>query len=351
MKILVSLPGAATEKEDPALFEVLSRNVGSREQSPVKDKDTTSQILEIESHLIESLSEADNVRHSTSRSGVDIDELPPAEDELEKNSQVESETSLKSVIEVEPAAPRVLQSVEVQLEPHSIAVATIIHDNELSEKQGSLESPALVNQLTKANKHLETNEEKEVDENFNSKEEVIEEEFVENKEEVKHIEEQVPVEEITKDIEVNTIEEQVLEDKKGEGSLKKEKEEVKGKEVENESVTQETTKEQSFENNKEVKQEHLSIDINGLPLPSTPLEEEEKKKFLDSIPHLEKNTDSILVSKQAKKEYYQSLRKYLIHEEENKPPVPLQTYRWEDLRRAKERVSSKLFFCTLYIFD
>lgn len=137
----MSLPGAATEKEDPALFEVLSRNVGSREQSPVKEvRPDTSQILEIESHLIESLSEAGNEKHLTSRSGVDIDELPPAEDELEKNSQVESETSLKSVIEVEPAAPKILQSVEVQLEPHSIGVATIILDSEINERQRSSET-------------------------------------------------------------------------------------------------------------------------------------------------------------------------------------------------------------------
>lgn len=298
----MSLPGAATEKEDSALFEVLSRNVGSRENSPVKElKDTTdtSQIHEIESHLIENLSEPDKDKHSTSYSGVEIDELPPADDELEKNSQIESETSPKTVIQVEPAAPKILQSVEVQLEPYSFGVATIILDNEI---QDSLESPALVNQLIKTNKHFEkTNNEKVIDEEVGS---------------------QV----------INEIPDakSLTEDRKEEILLEVSDSEIK--DIEDKSV-----------------KEHLSIDINGLPLPSTPLEEEEKKRFLDSIPHLENNSDSIAVSKQAKKEYYQSLRKYLIHEEENKPPVPLQTYRWEDLRRAKEKV--RLFFLNYEIVD
>lgn len=518
------MPGAATEKEDPALFEVLSRNVGSREKSPVKElKDQdTSQILEIESHLIESLSEADNVRHSTSCSGVDIDELPPAEDELEKNSQVESETSPKSVIEVEPAVPKVLQTVEVQLEAHSIGVATIILESELSEKQDSLEAPALVNQLVKTNKHFETNCDKGVDENFNSKGEVngvieekkvVEEGFVEEqvpvettevpqtknltveeevkkeapevggviedikvdtteeaesgekkeevkvpgviedikldstKEALKKVEdnkviekasiivgekkeqvevpkvqeviedikvdttkettpgekkEEVKVQEVIEDIKLDTTKEAAPENNKKEelekksviqessivsgenkedievqavieeievNTTKEAAPEAQKEKVEEKSLTQESTKvseeekeevevliqnhlpsiykeevtkeeiKPAPETKKEVKQEHLSIDINGLPLPSTPLEEEEKKKFLDSIPQLENRSDSVAVSKQAKKEYYQSLRKYLIDEEENKPPVPLLTYRWEDLRRAKERVS------------
>ncbi|KAL5291478.1 hypothetical protein ACFFRR_010711 [Megaselia abdita] len=510
----VSLPGASTEKEDPALFEVLSRNVGSREQSPVKefkDKADSSQILEIESHLIESLSEVDNVRHSTSRSGVDIDELPPADDELAKNSQIESETSPKTVIEVEPAAPKILQSVEVQLEPHSIGVATIILDSELNEKQDSLESPALVNQIIKTNKHFETNNEK-VDENFNNKVRgfegkegsvVIEEEVVGIKEDRKEVaskdvgdikdttlaveptnleltKEKTPeLESVTevslvKPVNVEVTKERTLEARievtEGENiedaqlqphkvaeqatsavddslvkpvnvevikektpelesvtedslvkpanvEVTKEKtpelesvtedivvkpinvEVTKEKTPELESVTEyicekpinvefselentfiledpqlhtveekpksvivdpkeveeqtksvtldpvdthfEPTKEESLDTEEQKKeafpQEHLSIDINGLPLPSTPLEEEEKKKFLDSIPQLDNNSDSIAVSKKAKKEYYQSLRKYLIHEEENKPPIPLQTYRWEDLRRAKER--------------
>lgn len=496
---LVSLPGAATEKEDPALFEVLSRNVGSREQSPVKDlKGNSSQVFEYESHLIESLSEVDTNRNSV----VDIDELPPAEDELAKNSQVESETSPKTVIEVEPAAPKILQSVEVQLEPHNIGIATIILDSEseVNERQDSieidLESPALVNQLIKTNKHFETNYEKVVDENFNSEAEVTADkkpEVINNrgpepvvkvkkgiKEEVEAFKEQeIRVIEGEREVKASGIKEKVEENKKEkieveelpnpnkeQSAQKVEPQElqVEGQEKEEEAEEQsiqkvetleiqvggeekvEAAKEQSIQEvkpidhrledeakvetkepsiqkvepldlqvdekveqtNKEEKsvnwqevktseeekvlefpkeqivvspqlkaedelsqveegsahtvkesavkkvddlnsnpQEHLSIDFNGLPLPSTPLEEEEKKRFLDSIPHLENNSDSIAVSKNAKKEYYQSLRKYLIHEEENKPPVPLQTYRWEDLRRAKERVSFFMKFIIL----
>lgn len=156
-------------------------------------------------------------------------------------------------------------------------------------------------------------------------------------------------------IEVIPIEARPLEVKKEDvEELKQEEEKIEKKEelevVERPRQLSTNINENSEDNGvTKEKQEHLSIDINGLPLPSTPLEEEEKKKFLDSIPHLENNSDSIAVSKKAKKEYYQSLRKYLIHEEENKPPVPLQTYRWEDLRRAKERVSGTIIICTSFI--
>lgn len=328
----MSLPGAATEKEDPALFETLSRNVSSRDNSPVKelkDRDT-SQILEIESHLIENLSEADNNTYSTSFSGVVIDELPPAEDELEKNSQIESETSPKTVIGVEPAVPKVLQSVEVQLEQHSFGVATIILDN---ESEDLLEAPALVNQLVKNNKDFEANNENVVDENFNTKEKISQEDGKVAETVKVDIPNEIPV--------VNSLTEdnkKLLENKLDDLNNKTK-----------EASKEQTLKDQVFvgKNSEEIEtttQEHLSIDFNGLPLPSTPLEEEEKKRFLDSIPDLENNSDSIAVSKQAKKEYYQSLRKYLIHEEANKPPVPLQTYRWEDLRRAREKVGFGLLF-------
>lgn len=521
-KFSVSLPGAAADKEDPALFEVLGRNVGSREQSPVKTVNESSQILDIESHLIESLPEAQSRRHTNSCSGVDIEELPPAEDELAKNSQVESETSPKTVIEVEPAVPKILQSVEVQLEQHNIGVATIILDNELGScSKEQLEAPGLVNQLIKTNKKFETN----VDENSNTthKQEVNEEEADDIKKgslaegivkedtiqtkdikgaslteditqfevitgvssaegiEKEKVEDTVQTEDKTgvslaKDIEnaADTVETKdikgvsLAEDIEKERSAvveeKIEAEDTKQAEVKGSSVTEgvekekasvedtlqsegikETSfaediekekivvedntqatniKETSFEdtpqsevikevsfaediekekveannlaedkkviivekveetedikealvsedinnieekevkpsdiNNIEKKEEkpledtkveQLSIDINGLPLPSTPLEEEEKKRFLDSIPHLSSDSDSVTVSKQAKKEYYKSLRKYLIHEEENKPPVPLQTYRWEDLRRAREKVSAIKF---VYFYD
>ncbi|XP_055911208.1 titin homolog isoform X3 [Eupeodes corollae] len=78
------------------------------------------------------------------------------------------------------------------------------------------------------------------------------------------------------------------------------------------------------------------FDINGLPLPRTAAEEEQRKEFLDSLPQVSLETDSNKVAALAKREYYQSLRQYLITHVD-RPPVPPETYRWEDLKRAKQR--------------
>lgn len=87
--------------------------------------------------------------------------------------------------------------------------------------------------------------------------------------------------------------------------------------------------------------QHNELKIVNVPSPKTPSDEEERKRFLESLPHLDSNSEAQKLADDCKREYYQSLKKYLIQSPADRPPVPLQTYRWEDLRRAKERVSSK----------
>lgn len=123
--------------------------------------------------------------------------------------------------------------------------------------------------------------------------------------------------------------------------------------------------------------QHLQL-INAVPQARDDLDEiKEKQLFIDSLPQLRPNNsyhqyngtkESVqhLVSDAQEKEvdssprknspyteqYHKSLKKYLRTSNRNSdcevpggsdkppPPIPLQTYRWEDLRRAKERVSS-----------
>lgn len=89
------------------------------------------------------------------------------------------------------------------------------------------------------------------------------------------------------------------------------------------------------------RKQNNELKIVNVPSPKTPSDEEERKRFLESLPHLDSNTEAQKLADDCKREYYQSLKKYLIQSQADRPPVPLQTYRWEDLRRAKERVSSK----------
>ncbi|XP_036216449.2 uro-adherence factor A isoform X3 [Bactrocera oleae] len=83
--------------------------------------------------------------------------------------------------------------------------------------------------------------------------------------------------------------------------------------------------------------QHNELKIVNVPSPKTPSDEEERKQFLESLPHLDSNAEAQKLADDCKREYYQSLKKYLIQSSADRPPVPLQTYRWEDLRRAKER--------------
>lgn len=80
-----------------------------------------------------------------------------------------------------------------------------------------------------------------------------------------------------------------------------------------------------------------------------PEEESEKsdKENLNKHTNLDSNlktrpidTDAVILSTEAKKEYYQRLREYLDDEELNRPPIPLKTYQWEDIRRLKEQVGT-----------
>jgi len=97
-----------------------------------------------------------------------------------------------------------------------------------------------------------------------------------------------------------------------------------------------------------------------VPTPKTEAEEQERQEFIDSLPQIEQNrpqggsgseeTDAQRLSADCKREYYQSLKKYLLHSSQEKPPVPLQTYRWEDLKRAKERVSQGVENYVIYQF-
>ncbi|XP_017842009.2 LOW QUALITY PROTEIN: uncharacterized protein LOC108599581 [Drosophila busckii] len=88
------------------------------------------------------------------------------------------------------------------------------------------------------------------------------------------------------------------------------------------------------------------IKLVEVPTPKSEVEEQQRKEFIDSLPQIHHvrlgtgsttDADAKRLSADCKREYYQSLKKYLLQNSQDKPPVPLQTYRWEDLRRARDR--------------
>ena len=283
----MSLPGAG--KTEPTILEVLNRNTLQSEiqQSalPVvtdqiqldetKSEQDPTNVLEIESHLIETF-ENFSVSEVSDASGVAIREVPPAKEELAKSSQIDSETSPKTIIEIEPSVPKVLKQIELEL----------VLDNKKLEPQLAVST--------------------------NTGNAVVAE----------HCDKSVQDEE-TPNIDAAT------------------------ETATTANLTSHIEKPASGSGVRHLSDPDIGRGINGLQNCTTPLEEAEKQKLLDSLPQLDEN-DSNRLSIQAKQEYYQLLRDYLDKQDEDRPPVPLKTYRWEDLKRAKEKVF--IYFLNYYSY-
>ncbi|KMY98416.1 trichohyalin isoform X6 [Drosophila simulans] len=262
-----------------------------------------SHLLDFESHLIESIADE--------ASGVGIRELTPIEQELQQGSSKAGTNDTDPVIEVEPAGVRTKQPVEISPPAHQIAE---VDETATPSEEVRRTAEQLVDEIEE---ELIQALSRDVDE----AQRVHEDQVQRDRDEITALTQQVEVQlnELTGILKNKPQAEIVLE-------LPAEEEEKKPKPF----VAAPS-----------------ELKLVEVPTPKTEAEEQERKEFIDSLPQIEQNrlqagsgseeTDAQKLSADCKREYYQSLKKYLLHSSQEKPPVPLQTYRWEDLKRAKER--------------
>lgn len=315
-------------------------------------------ILDIESHLIETLNET-----TPSKESVGINELQPVEDELQVGcSKVETEGNVRSVIEVEPAEVVTKQPVEQIIETEAVLQAAQI-EQILSGPYLNGETPQVNREdIEKAAQQLLQDIEEEVVKAFETntykgselqKPEKKEEEVLteENTETLSTLENEGSDEQEEEEL-PNTAETVAAEEEEGKVEESSE-DQVDSSQARTDSqlsqvVDQQLSEVTSILDSQTKETTSLlkppagpNLKLVTVPTPQTASEEAERKLFIDSLPPLQtsESSDAEKLALDCKREYYQSLKKYLVQSNTDKPPVPLQTYRWEDLRRAKERVS------------
>lgn len=267
-------------------------------QQPKQQVPTTpggSHLLDFESHLIEDV--------KAQLSGVGINELPPIEQELQQGTSKAEVDGVADVIEVEPAGAKTKQPIETLAPSHQQAE---VDETAKAEE----EATAAVSE------HVRQTAEQLVSQ--------IERELIEN---------------LSRDVEQARAEHE-----------KQRQQELNELNSLTQQVDAQLNELTSILKSKPQPEIVLERSVNELkvievPTPKSEAEEQQRKEFIDSLPQIAQDrlathtdADAKRLSADCKREYYQSLKKYLLQNSLDKPPVPLQTYRWEDLRRAKDRV-------------
>ncbi|XP_017042499.1 uncharacterized protein LOC108088973 isoform X2 [Drosophila ficusphila] len=287
-----------------ALKLALDNNNVEPEKSPFEP--TTpggSHLLDFESHLIESIADI--------ASGVGIRELTPFEQELQQGTSKAGTDDSEPVIEVEPAGAQIKKPVETSPPAHQIAE---VDETATPSEEVRRTAEQLVDEIEQ---ELIQALSRDVDE----AQRVHKDQIQRDREELNLLSQQV-------EVQLNELT----------GILKNK--------PQADIVLELPTKEEDHAA-KPIVAAPNELKLVEVPTPKTEAEEQERKEFIDSLPQIEQNrqqtggasgeTDAQKLSADCKREYYQSLKKYLLHSSQEKPPVPLQTYRWEDLKRAKER--------------
>ncbi|EDW36453.1 GL10319 [Drosophila persimilis] len=268
---------------------------------PVLSVPTTpggSHLLDFESHLIENV--------VGQGSGVGIRELTPFEQELQQGTSKVGTDDAASVIEVEPAGAKTKQAIQTLAPPHQIAEV-----DETATPSEALVRRTAEQLVDEIERELIETLSKDVDEAKTEHDNQAKR----DRDELSSLSQQVEVQlnELTSILKNKPQAEIVLELPEAE------------------------------EEPRPLRHAANELKLVEVPTPKTEAEEQQRKEFIDSLPQIEQNaageteTDAQRLSADCKREYYQSLKKYLLYSSQDKPPIPLQTYRWEDLRRARER--------------
>ncbi|XP_034484077.1 uncharacterized protein LOC117789129 isoform X3 [Drosophila innubila] len=272
-----------------------------------------SHLLDLESHLIEDV--------NAEQDGVGINELTPIDQELQQGSSKVEADGASHVIEVEPAGAKTKQPIETLAPSHQIA--------EVDET-----ATATTTATTTAGPGAVTVE--------------VAEEVRQTAEQLVNDIERELIESLSKNVEQSKVEQ----DKQLKGELSELNSLSKQVDAQLNELTSilkskpqpEIVLEQLAGEPKTTKVAANELKLVEVPTPKSEAEEQQRKEFIDSLPQIEQDrlnthsdADAKRLSADCKREYYQSLKKYLLQNSQDRPPVPLQTYRWEDLRRAKDR--------------
>ncbi|XP_041563985.1 uncharacterized protein LOC108147433 isoform X2 [Drosophila elegans] len=261
-----------------------------------------SHLLDFESHLIESIADE--------ASGVGIRELTPFEQELQQGTSKVGTDDAEPVIEVEPAGAKTKQPVETSPPTRQIAE---VDETATPSEEVRRTAEQLVDEIEQ---ELIQALSRDVDE----AQRVHQDQIQRDRNQITALSQQV-------EVQLNELT----------GILKNKPQA---------EIVLELPQEEEQKPSKPLVAAPNELKLVEVPTPKTEAEEQERKEFIDSLPQIEQNrqtgsgseeTDAQRLSADCKREYYQSLKKYLLHSSQEKPPVPLQTYRWEDLKRAKER--------------
>lgn len=316
------------------------------------DPPKSPHVLDVEPHLIETYDEY----HTTEERGVGIKELPPVKDELTQgSSKIETETNVRTIIEVEPAGSKTIKAVEKTLEQsqqlptidevqNSTTTTPTIGVNSTDTNVVILQPEVDVNEIIRktADKLVQEIEQQVLD--------TLRQELEKKHQKATEIRESSLAEEKPNEEKTET-DCAAVEDVNTSLSQKVDKQISEITSILKSSSTSPSPTSVTLNAN-DAHGERFSVvidepsqggqvkivDLNGLPSLNSPSEAEERKLFLDSLPHIGEDTDASKLAADCKRDYYKSLRKYLVQQNTDKPPVPLQTYRWEDLRRARDRV-------------
>ncbi|XP_026848822.1 uncharacterized protein LOC6602479 isoform X4 [Drosophila persimilis] len=298
---------------------------------PVLSVPTTpggSHLLDFESHLIENV--------VGQGSGVGIRELTPFEQELQQGTSKVGTDDAASVIEVEPAGAKTKQAIQTLAPPHQIAE---VDETATPSEAVRRTAEQLVDEIEQALQQIPKVEE-----------------TAPPSELVRRTAEQL-VDEIEREL-IETLSKDVDEAKtEHDNQAKRDRDELSSLSQQVEVQLNELTSilknkpqaeivlelPEAEEEPRPLRHAANELKLVEVPTPKTEAEEQQRKEFIDSLPQIEQNaageteTDAQRLSADCKREYYQSLKKYLLYSSQDKPPIPLQTYRWEDLRRARER--------------
>lgn len=328
--LAVSLPGAGTgPTEQPTILLIngiadeatkhpnrgelklqLDEHNGEEQKEQLSTQQHTQQVpttpggshlLDLESHLIEDV--------DAQLSGVGINELPPIEQELQQGTSKAELDCVADVFEVEPAGAKTKQPVETLAPSHQQAEV---------DETAKAEEPVIATATER---------------------EAVAEEVRQTAEQLVHLIERELIENLSRDVEQAREEHE----QKRQGELN----ELNSLSQQVDAQLNELTSILKSKPQPEIVLERSANELKVIevPTPKSEAEEQQRKEFIDSLPQIGQDrlgthtdADAKRLSADCKREYYQSLKKYLLQSSLDKPPVPLQTYRWEDLRRARERV-------------
>uniref|UniRef100_A0A1A9Z2R0 Uncharacterized protein n=1 Tax=Glossina pallidipes TaxID=7398 RepID=A0A1A9Z2R0_GLOPL len=316
---------------------------------------TIQNVLDIESHLIETFDGYTNNEDD----GVGIRELTPIDDELRSGtSKIETSNNVRTIIEVEPAGVVIKKPIEnIHLEPSRSALVIVtalnkdkpIQREEIEEAAEILVEDIANEAIDNYQRTFISNEI--VNEIGDDEANNIPDVSAKTHEKLISLEYPQNTTDLTQDYDIKHSQKQKTETQviKVDNSLSSDLTHVVNQQLsEITSIldSQSRLKKPAKQNGHICNQLELDCNVTDIkvvsvPSPKTRSEEEERKLFIDSLPQIQTARDADDIAQKlaldCKKEYYQSLKKYLIQNSTEKPPVPLQTYRWEDLRRAKER--------------